>query len=203
MSEIRNEIELAGEVVTSPEHSHSIYGEDFFSFFLRVPRLSGTHDLLACTASAKIIGQNQIGLGSRIYVRGQVRSYNKLVEGNSRLDVRVFIWETGCWSAEKASINNVELIGFLCKPPVYRMTPFGREITDLLVAVNRSYHKSDYIPVITWGRNARFARQLTVGQKITLAGRLQSREYEKQLPDGQMVRRVAYEVSVMNIDCCE
>lgn len=193
-----NMAELSGKVLEEPKPSHSIYGESFFTFPLEVPRLSGHVDVLPVILSEKLLARTGIGEGARIGLRGQLRSYNRIIEGNSRLELKIFAKEMYD-SPEGECINQMEMTGFLCKPPIYRTTPFGREITDMLVAVNRSYNKSDYIPTIAWGRNARMAKNLPVGQKIRVEGRIQSREYEKLLESGERIRRVAYEVSAASL----
>ena len=138
--------------------------------------------------------------GSAVRIQGQVRSYNKWMNGTNRLIITIFARELRLVDRTSASVNEVCLLGHLCKEPIYRITPFRREITDLLLAINRAYHKSDYIPCIAWGHNARFAGTLSVGDVIRLRGRLQSREYEKQLPDGRVATRTAYEVSISGLE---
>lgn len=189
-----NQAEISGKVSLPPNLSHSIYGESFYTFMIQVPRLSGNADTLPVIVSERIISRVPIGEGDRILIRGQLRSYNKIVDGASRLELKIFAREIQPW-AEEEYLNRIDLTGFLCKPPVYRTTPFGREITDMLIAVNRSYNKSDYIPSIVWGRNAKTAQTYRVGQKIRIEGRIQSREYEKLLDNGEKIIRVAYEVS--------
>ena len=196
-----NRVGLFGRVGSQPELSHKIYGEAFYIFKLRIKRLSGVCDELPITFSERAAEPESIFEGCGVYVFGQLRSYNKLVNGVSRLILTVFAHEITRSDAEEK--NEIYLRGFICKPPVYRTTPFEREIADLLIAVNRSYNKSDYIPCIAWGRNARFAQSLPVGACVELEGRVQSREYQKALPDGQVVTRVAYEVSAATISVCE
>ena len=178
----------------SQNQATGIYGESFFIFSLEVPRLSGHVDVLPVILPERLLAQAGLSEGARIGLRGQLRSYNRIIEGSSRLELKIFAKEIYGFP-EGDCLNRMEMTGFLCKPPIYRTTPFGREITDMLVAVNRSYNKSDYIPTIAWGRNARMAKNLPVGQKIRVEGRIQSREYEKLLESGERIRRVAYEVS--------
>lgn len=189
-----NKVEIAGRVATLPAFNHEVYGEKFYGFFLETERLSGYVDTLPMMISGRYLEEEDIHPGDFITVEGQVRSYNRIVETVSRLELNIFVRKM--LKSEGVHRNFVTLIGYICKPPTYRVTPFGREITDMLIAVNRSYNKSDYIPVIVWGRNARYARLLDVGKKLKLTGRMQSREYEKVLPDGDRLTRVAYEVSI-------
>ena len=201
MNAENNQVHLAGIVAGPCVFSHKVYGEGFYRFPLAVPRLSQIRDLLPVTFSERLLEAGQVTEGQTLWVRGQLRSYNQLEEGRSRLLLTVFARE-----AEEGPAgvfrNGIFLQGFVCKPPVYRTTPFGREITDVLVAVNRAYHKSDYIPCILWGRNARFARELPVGQAVSLWGRVQSRVYVKRREDGDQ-ERTAYEVSVSRLECEE
>lgn len=196
-----NCVSIAGWVQEAPTFSHSLYGEAFYTFPLVVPRLSGVEDVLPVMAGERLL-ESLPCVGQHLSVTGQLRSYNMQMEGRNRLLILVFargIEE----KREEAFCNDVLLTGFICKPPVYRMTPFSREIADLLIAVNRPYHKSDYLPVIVWGRNARFASGLAVGDKITVIGRMQSRTYQKNMPDGTAESRVAYEMSAAIIERAE
>ena len=195
MHESTNSLRLAGKL-RGLELSHRIYGEAFYTFFLECSRLSDKKDVLPVTISERLLTRYPLCDGAAALIKGQLRSYNKLVNDRIRLYLTVFALDIGEMSSE---VNEIELRGFLCKPPVFRVTPFGREITDLLVAVNRAYSKSDYIPCIVWGRNARFAAGFEVGDKVTLCGRVQSREYEKVLESGEKTIRTAYEVSVAYI----
>ncbi len=188
---LTNNITVSGTVKSGPEHSHCVYGEDFYSFILEVERLSGAVDELPCIVPKRLL--SCIGEGKMIEACGQIRSYNRIVEGCNRLDIKLFLREVYP-VVETSCINEVILRGYVCKPPVYRVTPFGREITDMLLAVNRAYNKSDYIPIIVWGRTARMCGKLNVGEKLYISGRLQSREYEKNV-DGEIIKRMAYEVS--------
>ncbi len=161
-------------------------------------RLSGQADVLPVTISERLIQGNDFKIGSTICALGQFRSYNKLEGGRSRLMLTVFVREI-VENAPSGNPNSIVLSGYICKPPVYRTTPFNREIADLLVAVNRAYNKSDYIPCIAWGRNARFVQNLKVGDRVALSGRIQSREYQKRLSETEAVTMTAYEVSVSKL----
>lgn len=189
-----NKVYLSGKIASELEFSHEIMDEKFYDFTVSVKRLSGQEDVVPVTISERIIGENRFEIGNLIGLIGQFRSYNKVIENHSKLVLKVFVREL-CEYDEQVP-NAIEIEGFVCKPPVYRTTPFKREICDLLIAVNRAYNKSDYIPAIAWGRNARFASTFSVGDKIRLNGRIQSRVYQKQLESGEVEERVAYEVSV-------
>lgn len=188
-----NSAQILGSIADAPVFSHSIYGENFYTFELYSMRLSGRIDRIPCLAAERNL--QKIDFSTEQLYCGQLRSYNKLVDGVNRLDLRLFVRDILPDGAEPTQ-NAVSLEGYVCKAPAYRRTPFGREITDMLIAVNRAYHKSDYLPVIAWGKNARAARDFAVGDRLRLLGRLQSREYEKILEDGTQIRRTAYEVSV-------
>ena len=189
-----NQLTLCGVIRTAPALDHEIFGEKFYRMELSVPRLSGTEDILPITLSERQIN-SQLVPGVRIGIVGQLRSYNKAVENSTRLLVTAFALQLVAPS-DIANPNAVQISGALCKPPAYRTTPFGREITDLMLAVNRSFGKSDYIPCIAWGRTARYAAGLQVGARVTVQGRFQSRSYQKQLTDGTIISRVAYELSL-------
>ncbi len=193
-----NKVFITGTVASTPEYSHSMMGEGFYDFTVAVKRLSGQDDVIPLTISERLMDGVDFSVGTLIAINGQLRSYNKLVGDKSKLVLRVFVRELA--EADEQSPNTIELEGFVCKPPIYRQTPFKREIADILVAVNRAYNKSDYIPCIAWGRNARFAGNFTVGDKVHLIGRIQSRVYQKQLADGVVEDRVAYEVSISKLD---
>ena len=195
---VTNFAQIYGKIISPPNFSHSVYEENFFGFEIEVCRLSGRVDHIPCIISEKKLAL--IAAEEQVFY-GQVRSYNRQVEGTNRLDIRLFVRDV--MHAEDRSLNSVSLVGYVCKQPVYRRTPFGREITDMLLAVNRAYNKSDYIPIITWGKNARIAREMRIGQKISIEGRLQSREYEKQLDETTRIRRTAYEVSVAELHAQE
>ncbi len=196
--EKNNQVFISGEIVTDAEFSHEVYGEGFYEMNVLVKRLSGQGDVLPVTISERLIADRDLGVGSSINALGQFRSYNKLVDGKSKLMLTVFIRELLDDMPAK-NPNSIVLTGYVCKPPVYRTTPFNREIADLLIAVNRSYNKSDYIPCIAWGRNARFAKNLAVGEKIAVSGRIQSREYQKKITDDDVRTLTAYEVSISKL----
>jgi Single-stranded DNA-binding protein len=197
---LNNKICLEGEVVSGLEFSHEMYGEGFYNFYIEVPRLSDAKDALFVTVSERLIGGMDIKIGSPLIVEGQLRSYNKFVDGANRLILTVFARNISVCEEKSKNPNQIFLDGFICKEPVYRTTPFGREISDMLLAVNRSYNKSDYIPTIAWGRNSRFCRSLVVGDNIRVWGRLQSREYQKKVSETEIIKKVAYEVSISKME---
>ncbi len=197
-SEKSNKVYIYGEIVSEAVFSHEVYGESFYEFFVRVLRLSGQADILPVTVSERLMEDGGLHKGAFISAVGQFRSYNKIENGKSRLMLTVFVRELPQGEAAK-NPNNIILSGYICKPPVYRTTPFNREIADLLIAVNRSYNKSDYIPCIAWGRNARFVKHLEVGERIALSGRIQSREYQKKISETETKTMTAYEVSVSKL----
>ncbi|MBE5802690.1 MAG: single-stranded DNA-binding protein [Clostridiales bacterium] len=199
MEETGNIIHLRGHVCQNLQFGHELFGEQFYTTTLRVPRLSGAEDFLPITLSERLLLDAPITAGSLLCLEGQLRSYNKVVEGSGRLLITAFAQRLLPEDNEE-NPNRVQLTGALCKPPSYRTTPFGREIADLMLAVNRSYGKSDYIPCITWGRTARYAAGLKIGDRVQLVGRFQSRNYQKQLPDGTVMTKVAYEVSVSRLN---
>ena len=193
-----NKVFISGEVASELKFSHEVYGENFFEFDIKVPRLSDSFDRIPVTISERIIGDNDIKIGSKICGNGQFRSYNKLVDGKSKLMLTVFIREIVPY-VETENPNYIEITGYVCKEPVFRTTPFKREISDVLLAVNRSYNKSDYLPCIAWGRNARFVKNFSVGDKVTVTGRIQSRDYQKKIND-ELITKTAYEVSLNKIE---
>ena len=197
-----NTIEVIGKVVSEYTFSHEVFGEGFYKFSIEVSRLSEAADVLPVTISERIMDRERFGLNATVRITGQIRSYNSFIESENRNRLVLTIFARDCTAAESGghSPNDVLLNGYICKPPVYRTTPFGREIADLLIAVNRSYNKSDYIPCITWGRNARFGSKLAVGDNIRLWGRMQSRVYQKKTDDGGLLDKVAYEVSVSKLE---
>ncbi|MGN0960710.1 MAG: single-stranded DNA-binding protein [Christensenellales bacterium] len=192
-----NKVYIAGEVVTEPKFSHKVYSEGFYEFDLKVTRLSDTFDIIPITISERLLTK-EIKVGSKISGSGQFRSYNKLEDGKSKLILTVFLREVLPYE-ENENANVIEIIGFVCKEPVFRTTPFKREICDVLLAVNRSYNKSDYLPCIAWGRNARFVKEFKIGDKVAVTGRIQSRLYQKKIDD-EIVTRTAYEVSLNKIE---
>ena len=193
-----NKLAITGKILEVPVFSHEVFGEGFYETKIEVNRLSEQVDVLPITISERLIIEHDIKVGDVISVSGQFRSYNKMVDDKSRLMLTIFVREI-LGEEEIINGNNIDIVGYICKPPVYRTTPFKREICDVLLAVNRAYNKSDYIPCITWGRNARFIKNLPVGTKISLSGRIQSRVYQKIDSDGIVEDRTAYEVSVSKI----
>ena len=193
-----NRAYVAGEVISAPVFSHEVLGERFYDVVLSVKRLSDRADEIPVTVSDRLMQDASLEVGTRLGVSGQLRSYNKQADGRSKLVLRVFSRELD--DGESDTPNRIELEGYVCKPPVYRTTPFRREICDMLLAVNRAYNKSDYIPAIAWGRNAKYAGEFAVGDKVAVSGRIQSRTYQKVLPDGSTEERVAYEVSVSQLE---
>ena len=201
-AEKNDRVYLNGEIVSEAAFSHEVYGEGFYEMSVLVKRLSGQADILPVTISERLIQDKQLGIGSEISAIGQFRSYNKLVDGKSKLMLTVFVREL-LEGETQENPNSIVLSGYICKQPVYRTTPFNREIADLLVAVNRSYNKSDYIPCIAWGRNARFVKNLAVGERIALSGRIQSREYQKKFSETDVRILTAYEVSISKLAAYE
>lgn len=193
-----NVVHLRGVMVSEPEFSHSVYGEGFYELKIEVPRLSEQKDVLPVTMSERLLSMRSIKVGDELAIIGQFRSYNKMTDNKSKLMLTVFALSFEDEPSENP--NTIELQGYICKPPVYRMTPFKREICDVLLAVNRAYNKSDYIPCIAWGRNARFVQSITVGEKLIVHGRIQSREYQKRISETEVETRVAYEVSIGRIE---
>ncbi|MBO5413879.1 MAG: single-stranded DNA-binding protein [Clostridia bacterium] len=203
-----NQLVLVGKVTSDKKFSHEIYGEKFYIFDLSVPRLSGNADIIPITISERLLLEDELVPGKNIIIEGQFRSYNSYENNRNRLVLTVFAKEIKFAenqeeefkpSKENAS-NEVVLDGFICKKPIYRKTPFGREISDILLAVNRAYNKSDYIPCIAWGRNARFCENVPVGTEVRVIGRVQSRQYEKKYEDGTSEIKIAYEVSVSSLE---
>ncbi len=194
-----NTVYLSGKVATEPTYSHQVFGEGFYECKLSVNRLSDQIDLIPITMSDRLVQLNDFKVGKDICIDGQFRSYNKIIDGKSKLMLTVFVREVLEYDSNN-NPNSIEIIGYICKEPVFRTTPFKREICDILVAVNRAYNKSDYIPCITWGRNARYASSLVIGEKVALSGRIQSREYQKVMDSGATEIRVAYEISVSRIN---
>lgn len=201
-----NTVTLIGEIASGFTYSHEVCGEGFYTVDLAVKRLSEQVDVIPLTISERLLNMNEVSMGSTIEVIGQFRSYNQFGAERKKLILSVFVREV-IFMEEKftdyTKTNLITLTGFLCKPPVYRKTPLGREIADLLLAVNRPYGKSDYIPCIAWGRNAKYASGLFVGTKMEISGRIQSREYSKKLSETDTVTHIAYEVSVSNLEVFE
>ena len=223
-----NYLTLVGKVTSEKKFSHEIYGERFYSFDLDIPRLSGSSDVIPVTASERLFTDEMLENGTKLLIKGQFRSYNSYENEKNRLILTVFAKDIEKVEEDEEAeneevteniegeeneeatrkeafrkdyiTNEVVLVGYICKKPVYRQTPFGREIADILLAVNRAYNKSDYIPSIAWGRNARFCQNLEVGTEVKIVGRVQSRNYEKKLEDGTILKKVAYEVSVGSLE---
>lgn len=203
-----NHLILVGKVTSEKRFSHEIYGEKFYIFDMEVPRLSDTTDIIPVTASERIINDDILTIGNKLIIKGQFRSYNSYENEKNKLILTVFakdvILAEDLSEEEqeemKRTSNEVTLVGYICKKPIYRQTPFGREIADILLAVNRAYNKSDYIPSIAWGRNARFSQNLPTGTEVKVVGRVQSRSYEKKYEDGTIENRVAYEVSIASLE---
>ena len=197
-----NTVEVAGEVVTEPIYSHEAFGEEFYIFNISVKRLSGMLDIIPVTISERAINISEIRVGKRFKIYGQFRSFNKHMEHEHRLILSVFARDIMELDDNQLDVNEnyITLDGYICKEPIYRKTPLGREIADLLIAVNRSYGKSDYIPCIAWGRNARYSSDLDVGTHVKICGRIQSREYTKRISETESEQRMAYEVSVSSIE---
>jgi len=199
-----NHLVLIGKIVSDKSYSHEIYGEKFYVFNLEVVRLSATVDIIPITVSERLLTNMDLDIGKRVRVEGQFRSYNNYENERNRLILTVFakeiIEEEESEENKDEVTNEVILVGYVCKKPIYRQTPFGREIADVLLAVNRAYNKSDYIPSIAWGRNARFCQNMEVGTEVRITGRVQSRNYEKKHEDGTVETRVAYEVSIASME---
>ena len=203
-----NQVTIVGEIVSDFTYSHEIFGEGFYMVDVRVIRLSDSTDIIPLMVSERIIDVKSSYIGEYIEAVGQFRSYNRHDERKNKLVLSVFVREINFLEEEEAQrcnsdnsrTNQIYLDGFICKAPIYRKTPLGREIADLLIAVNRPYGKSDYIPCICWGRNARYASTFEVGARCEIWGRIQSREYVKKMNEEQTERRVAYEVSVSKLE---
>lgn len=192
-----NKVFLTGTIVSEPEFSHETFGEGFYEIKMSVARLSEYNDLIPITVSEKLLVKDTFKVGNKVAIKGQFRSYNKIIEGASKLVLTVFVREVNEID-DSMNPNIIEVVGYICKPPVYRTTPFKREICDLLVAVNRAYNKSDYLPCIAWGRNAKYIKNVEVGKQVSIVGRIQSREYQKKIGE-EFVVRMAYEISVNKI----
>lgn len=206
-----NHLVLVGKVTSDKTYSHEIYGEKFYIFDLEVPRLSSAVDIIPITVSERLLTDLNLEIGTKLSIEGQFRSYNSYQNERNKLILTVFAKdiveikdeskiEEGEEEKKDVVTNEVTLSGYVCKKPIYRQTPFDREISDLLLAVNRAYNKSDYIPCIAWGRNARFCQNMEVGTEVKIVGRVQSRKYEKKFEDGTSETRVAYEVSISSME---
>ncbi len=196
-----NIITLTGTVETEATYSHSVMDEKFYTFMLRVPRLSQNDDVLPVTVGEQQFDSMLIQEGNKIKIKGQLRSYNKYTALKTRLILTVFAKGIApACEDDTDNPNEIFINGFICKEPIYRKTPFGREITDLIVAVNRAFNRSDYIPAIAWGRNAVYSENLEVGSNVMLWGRLQSRNYNKRISEEETEQRTAYELSITKIE---
>lgn len=197
-----NRVSIVGEVVSDFEFSHEVFGEGFYVLEVAVSRLSNQYDRIPLMVSERLVDVTRDYRGELVEVSGQFRSYNRHEGTKNRLVLSIFVrdWNIVDDDSEFGKTNQIYLEGFICKAPIYRKTPLGREIADLLVAVNRPYGKSDYIPCIAWGRNARFASGFEVGGKIKIWGRVQSREYLKKIDENEGEKRIAYEVSVSKLE---
>ena len=193
-----NKAILSGEVVTEPQFSHEMYGEGFYEFNLKVLRLSNTFDIIPVTVSERLLNENLVKVGDKICGTGQFRSYNKFEDNKSKLMLTMFLREFLPYESN-GDVNQIDIVGYVCKEPIYRTTPFKREICDLLLAVNRNYNKSDYLPCIAWGRNAKYVKNFSVGDKVKVSGRVQSREYQKKLDNDEVVTKTAFEISLSKI----
>lgn len=197
-----NKVSITGEIVSDFRYSHQVYGEGFYIVDVAVSRLSDLTDIVPLMVSERLVDVTQSCIGKTVEASGQFRSYNRHEESRNRLILSIFVreWQFVDENLEAGKTNLIYLDGFICKEPIYRKTPLGREIADLLIAVNRPYGKSDYIPCIAWGRNARFASTFEVGGRIQIWGRVQSREYVKKLSDDEFEKHIAYEVSVSKLE---
>lgn len=200
-----NQVTVMGEVVSDFVYSHEIFGEGFYMMDISVKRLSDSYDIIPIMVSERLMDVTANYQGALIGVNGQFRSYNRHEEKKNKLVLSVFAREVFFVDEmeESSKTNQIFLDGFICKEPIYRKTPLGREIADVLLAVNRPYGKSDYIPCICWGRNARFASSFAVGERCAVWGRIQSREYMKKLDEETVERRIAFEVSVSKLELSE
>jgi single-stranded DNA-binding protein len=203
-----NQVNIIGEVVSEFKFSHEVFGEGFYLVDVSVNRLSEMKDIIPLMVSERLIDVTKDYRGMKIEVSGQFRSYNRHEDSRNKLILSIFVRELQFiddedMPEEQSKANQITLDGYVCKQPTYRKTPLGREIADILIAVNRPYGKSDYIPCIAWGRNARFAAGIEVGGHLIIQGRVQSREYTKKISEEQVEKRVAYEVSVCKIDVVE
>ena len=198
-----NEVKVSGIVKGNFEFSHEVCGEKFYRGHIQANRASGFVDEVPILISERIINVNDSWNGERVRVSGQFRSYNQHIDDKAKVVLNVFVEEIEEIEEMAADENEIELIGFVCKAPTYRKTPLGREISDLLIAVNRPYGRSDYIPCVAWGRNARYTHSFELGKKIHISGRVQSREYTKKLNENESEIRTAYEVSIGMLEVIE
>ena len=202
-----NKVTLSGEIVSNFEFSHEVYGEEFYTVMLASERLSGQKDIIPIMVSERLVDVKADWIGRFVRVNGQFRSYNKHENGRRHLELSVFVREFEDITEERdfglEDENLISLEGYICKEPKYRETPLGREIADILLAVNRKYGKTDYVPCIAWGRNAKFASGLEIGTRLQIDGRIQSREYQKRISDDKYETRTAYEVSISKMEMVE
>jgi single-stranded DNA-binding protein len=200
MKETNNKVTIAGEIVSEYAYSHEAAGEKFYTTVIKSVRLSGTSDLIPVTISERLISPTMNDTGVFVEINGEFRSYND--KENRKLKLSVFAYDIS-FLEDVRNVNDIGLIGYICKEPLYRTTPLGREITDVMLAVNRAYGKSDYIPCVVWGRNARFVENLAVGTKLKVNGRIQSREYNKKISENEFETRTAFEMSVSRLGVLE
>lgn len=203
---VNNQVTAIGEITSAPVFSHTVLGENFYQIKVSCDRLSGYHDVIPVTVSDRLVDMKEPAEGRTVCVSGRFQSYNRHDPDKNRLVLSVFAKEIGFMEGtgpDPMTNNQIFLGGYLCRVPVYRVTPLGREVADLLLAVNRAYNKSDYIPCIVWGRNARFVGTLRVGDHVSVRGRIQSRGYTKKREDGSTEERMAYEVSVNSIELAD
>ena len=200
MKELNNKVTIAGEVMSPYVYSHEVMGEKFYTTVIKTKRLSGTSNLIPVLISERLISPTMDDTWAFVEISGEFRSYDDKENGKSKLSVFA---QNISFLEEPKNVNDIEIVGFICKKPIYRTTPLGREISDVILAVHRGYHKTDYIPCVVWGRNARFAENLSVGTKLKLHGRIQSREYNKKISDNEFETRTAFEMSVSRLEVLE
>lgn len=200
-----NQVTISGEIVSNFEFSHEVCGEGFYVAHLRTERRSGTKDIVPIMVSERLVDVKESRIGQTVKISGQFRSYNRREENKNHLILSVFVREFEVIDEKPFTDNEnkIFLDGYICKQPTYRKTPLGREIADILLAVNRPYGKSDYIPCIAWGRNARYVSDLGIGTRLNIDGRIQSREYCKKISEDKIEKRIAYEVSVSKMEVME
>lgn len=202
-----NKVYMIGKIAKKPVFSHEVYSEGFYIFYIEAPRKSGNVDTLPVVVSERLVDINRLDVDRTVVIDGQIRSYNQHIDDtHSHLILSIFAREIDILEDVESSLNtnnSIEIVGHLCKAPTYRITPQGREICDIMIAVNRAYGKSDYIPCIAWGRSARFAKRLEIGDTVIAKGRFQSRKYDKHYEDGTVEEKVAYELSIYEIDYLE
>lgn len=196
-----NKVVLAGEIATEFEFSHEVFGEKFYLFYLKVDRKSKCSDIIPILISERLVDVKQSVVGEFVLINGQFRSYRKEDESSTKTTLSVFVKDIEVLEGEQKKYKNYILLnGYICKEPIYRTTPFGSEICDVVLAVNRPYRKSDYIWCLCWSRNARYIAMQQVGTEVVFEGRIQSREYKKHIADGEFETRVTYEVSVNKME---